>query len=140
MEQKAITQRVKFLIKHVIGIGIAPNQEELGKLLGINNKSYFSQLIAGLRNNENLINSLLNFAPNFNREWLYNEEIQDPFLEVTAEFCLTDTPQAPEDKIKDLEHTIELLKRDVKYYADIADIRLQTIEVQTKLIVELEKK
>lgn len=139
MKQIAITQRVKFLIKHIIGIGIAPNQEELGRILGINNKSYFSQLVAGQRNNENLINSLLNFVPNFNKEWLYNEAIDEPFLKVSAEFSTIETPPTQENKIKDLEHTIELLKKDVRYYADIADTRLKTIEVQTKLIVELEK-
>lgn len=139
MKQIAITQRVKFLIKHIIGIGIAPNQEELGRILGINNKSYFSQLVAGQRNNENLINSLLNFVPNFNKEWLYNEAIDEPFLKVSTEFSTIETPPTQEDKIKYLEHTIELLKKDVRYYADMADSRLQTIEVQSKLIVELEK-
>jgi transcriptional regulator with XRE-family HTH domain len=138
--QRTITERVKFLIRHIIGLGIAKNQEDLGRIMGITNKSYLSQLVNGSRDNEKFIECLVNYAPDFNIEWLYHEEIQDPFSEVRAEFCLTDTPQAPEDKIKDLEHTIELLKRDVKYYADIADIRLQTIEVQTKLIVELEKK
>lgn len=134
MGQQAITQRVKFLIKHVIGTGVAGNQEELGRLLGVNNKSYFSQLVSGQRNNDNLINQLLNFVPNFNREWLYNESIENPFIETTAGTCLIESGKAPEDRIVELEHTIELLKRDVRYYADMADSRLQTIEVQTKLI------
>jgi RNase H-fold protein (predicted Holliday junction resolvase) len=37
------------------------------------------------------------------------------------------------------EHIIELLKKDVKYYADMADSRLETIKVQTKLIEKLEE-
>lgn len=139
MEQKAITQRVKFLIKHVIGTGIVANQEELGKFLGINNKSYFSQLVAGQRNNENLIKELLNLVPHFNRDWLYDESIENPFL-VESEQKVEQKTKAPEDKIIELEHTIELLKKDVRYYADMADSRLQTIEVQSKLITALEGK
>jgi hypothetical protein len=46
----------------------------------------------------------------------------------------------PKEKIKELEQTIKLLKKDVRYYADMADSRLQTIEVQTKLITALENK
>lgn len=137
--QNSITQRVKFLIKYLVDKGIAANQEEIGALYGVKSKSQVSMLVNGKINNATFLNFLLTLAPEINREWLYKEEIEEPFRQVTAEFCLTDTPQAPEDKIKDLEHKIELLKRDVKYYADIADIRLQTIEVQTKLIVELEK-
>jgi hypothetical protein len=34
---------------------------------------------------------------------------------------------------------IEMLKKDVKYYADIADSRLETIKTQTKVINALEK-
>lgn len=139
MKQKAITQRVKFLIKHIIGTGLVANQEDLGKYLGINNKSYFSQLIAGQRNNENLIKDLLNLVPHFNKDWLYDESIENPFLD-GFEKKITENTQAPEDKIAELEQTIELLKKDVRYYADMADSRLQTIEVQSKLITALENK
>ncbi|MFR9166351.1 MAG: helix-turn-helix transcriptional regulator [Dysgonomonas sp.] len=40
-------QRVKAVIKWLIGQGIADNQEELGKLLGYSNKSSFSQVLNG---------------------------------------------------------------------------------------------
>lgn len=143
MKQQAITQRVKFLIKHIIGKGIAENQEELGKIVGVNSKSYLSQLISGQRNNEELINSLLNFVPNFNKEWLYDETLENPFITEIVDFgsATTDiTQQSPEETIKKLQHDIELLKKDVKYYADMADSRLQTIEVQSKLINQLEQR
>lgn len=139
MEQKAITQRIKFLIKHIIGTGLVANQEELGRYLGINNKSYFSQLIAGQRNNENLIKDLLNIVPHFNKEWLYDESIESPFLEVRADVCLVEKEATPEEIIQKLQQDVELLKKDVKYYADIAEMRLQTIDLQSKLIAEMEK-
>lgn len=137
MKQKAITQRVKFLIKHIIGIGVASNQEELGKKIGINNKSYLSQLISGQRSNEKLINLLLNYAPDINKEWLYNEGIESPFLdgEVSIE---TKEDVDYEEVIKGLETNIIMLQKDVKYYSDIADSRLQTINIQNKLIDALE--
>ena len=131
--QITITERVKFLIKHIITLAVAKNQEELGQILGINNKSYMSQLVNGRIPNEQFIDSLINYAPTFNKEWLYDESIESPFLDGT-EKKVEEKTKTPEDKITELEHTIELLKKDVRYYADMADSRLQTIEVQTKLI------
>ena len=137
--QITITERVKFLIKHIITLAVAKNQEELGQILGINNKSYMSQLVNGRIPNEQFIDSLLNYAPTFNKEWLYDESIESPFLDGT-EKKVEEKVKAPEDKIAELEHAIEVLKKDVRYYADMADSRLQTIEVQSKLITALEKK
>ncbi len=137
--QRTITERVKFLIKHIVGLGIAKNQEDLGRIMGITNKSYLSQLVNGSRDNEKFIDSLVNYTPGFNTDWLYDKSIENPFLD-GSEKKAEETPQTPENKITELEHTIELLKKDVKYYADMADSRLQTIEVQTKLITALENK
>lgn len=137
--QRTITERVKFLIRHIIGIGIAKNQEDLGRIMGITNKSYLSQLVNGSRDNEKFIESLVNYIPEFNIEWLYDENIESPFS-AGSEKKVEEKPQVPEKKIAELEHTIELLKKDVRYYADMADSRLQTIEVQTKLITALENK
>lgn len=137
--QITITERVKFLIKHIITLAVAKNQEELGQILGINNKSYMSQLVNGRIPNEQFIDSLINYAPTFNKEWLYDESIESPFLDGT-EKKVEEKTKTPEDKITELEHTIELLKKDVRYYADMADSRLQTIEVQSKLITALESK
>lgn len=137
--QRTITERVKFLIRHIIGLGIAKNQEDLGRIMGITNKSYLSQLVNGSRDNEKFIDSLVNYIPDFNTDWLYDESIENPFLD-GSEKKVTENTQAPEEKIAELEHTIELLKKDVRYYADMADSRLQTIEVQSKLITALEGK
>jgi phage repressor protein C with HTH and peptisase S24 domain len=40
-------QRIKIAIKTLISLGIAKNQEEIGKLLGYTNKSSFSQVLSG---------------------------------------------------------------------------------------------
>ena len=137
--QRTITQRVKFLIKYIIGLGIAKNQEDLGRIMGITNKSYLSQLVNGSRENEKFIECLVNYVPDFNIEWIYQENIESPFLS-EMETIIVEKEQSPEDKIAELEMAIELLKKDVRYYADMADSRLQTIEVQSKLITQLEQR
>lgn len=43
-------QRVKIALKALISLGVARNQEEVGKLLGYSNKSSFSQVINGIVN------------------------------------------------------------------------------------------
>lgn len=132
--KQTITERVKFVIRYLISQGIATSQEDLGKKLGVTSKSYLSQLVSAKQNNTDFINKLMSFDNSLNIEWLYDENVGSPFIDVTAGTCLIESEKAPEDRIVELEHTIELLKRDVRYYADMADSRLQTIEVQTKLI------
>lgn len=136
--QVTITERVKFLISHIIGLGLAANQEDLGKRIGIENKSYLSQLVNGRVPNEKFINSLLECVPDFNKQWLYDESLESPFK---IDFgSSSNNIVTPEETIKQLQYDIELLKKDVRYYADMADSRLQTIEVQSKLINQLEQR
>lgn len=131
--QGTITQRVKFLIKYIIGQGIATNQEDLGRKIGINNKSQMSQLVTNYIPNNNFIDSLLILAPKFNKLWLYDESIESPFLDIPEE--KNEKKETNLEKvIKELEANIQLLQKDVRYYSDIADSRLQTINVQNKLI------
>lgn len=141
--RQTITDRVKFLISHLISKGIASNQEELGKKIGIESKSYLSQLVSGKQNNTGFINKLMSFDTSFNKEWLYDEAIESPFITEIIDLgsaCIDLAQPSAEETIKKLQHDIELLKKDVKYYADMADSRLQTIEVQTKLITQLEQR
>ena len=138
--KQTITERVRFVIRYLISQGFATSQEDLGKKVGVTSKSYLSQLVSAKQNNTEFINKLMNLDATLNKEWLYNEEVESPFREVTAGLCLVETEKTPEDEIQELKHTIELLKKDVRYYADMADSRLQTIEVQTKLIKTLEEK
>ena len=147
--QVAIAQRVKFLIKHIVGRGIAKNQEDLGRMLGIDNKSYLSQLVNCARPNGKFIESLVNLVPDFNKEWLYDEEIEAPF-KTSSKSVLLDAGSGSLDFstaaiatqaeiLQKLQRDIEMLKKDVKYYAEIAEMRLQTIDLQSKLIAEMEK-
>jgi predicted XRE-type DNA-binding protein len=137
--QNAITQRVKFLIKYIIDKGIASTQEEIGSMFGVKSKSQVSMLVNNKINNATFLNFLLTLVPEVNREWLYKEEIIEPFLKEKPQ-KVEKSFSSLEEKIKELETNIELLKKDVRYYADMADSRLQTIEVQSKLITALEGK
>lgn len=40
--------RVKLAVKTLISLGVAKNQEEIGKLMGYSNKSSFSQVLNGI--------------------------------------------------------------------------------------------
>lgn len=140
-----ITQRVKFLIKYLIRKGIAGSQEEIGALFGIKSKSQVSMLVNNKLNNDTFLNFLLTLAPEIDRNWLYNEAVTEPFLKEN-EKDLKKVEQIKQPKetnlervIKELENNIQLLQKDVRYYADIADSRLQTINVQQKLIESYEQ-
>lgn len=137
--KQTITERVKFIIRYLISQGIATSQEDLGKKVGVTSKSYLSQLVSSKQNNTEFINKLMSFDNSLNKEWLYDESVESPFLGGT-ETKIEEKPQSSEEKILELEQTIELLKKDVRYYADMADSRLQTIEVQSKLITVLVNK
>lgn len=139
-----ITQRVKFLIKYLIKKDIAGSQEEIGALFGIKSKSQVSMLVNNKLNNDTFLNFLLTFAPEIDRNWLYNESVTEPFLKEN-EKTIKKVEQIEQPKetnlekvIKELENNIQLLQKDVKYHADIADSRLQTINIQNKYIDNLE--
>lgn len=133
--QSSITQRVKFLIKYLVDKGIAANQEEIGALYGVKSKSQVSMLVNGRINNANFLNFLLTLAPEVKREWLYDESITEPFYPAgTAEKIVGEA-----EKIKKLEQVIQQLERDVKFYSEMAEMRLKTIDLQSKLIAEMEK-
>lgn len=135
-----ITQRVKFLIKYLVKKGVAGSQEEIGALYGIKSKSQVSMLVNNKLNNDTFLNFLLTLAPEIDRKWLYNESVTEPFLkENEKELKKVEQIEQPKETnlekvIKELENNIQLLKKDVKYFADMADSRLQTINVQNKLI------
>ena len=146
--KQTLTNRVKFLISYLIGKGIAENQEDLGKKVNIDSKSYLSQLVNGKQNNTNFINKLMELAPEINIDWLYDESIESPFLEEIPQKSdifeaggITTygvSKEEAQEVIDSLNAMVEMLKKDVKYHADIADSRLQTINIQNKYIDNLE--
>lgn len=136
--RQTITDRVKFIIRYLISKGIAKSQADLGRKINIESTSYLSQLVNSKQNNKDFINKLMEFAPEINKDWLYDEAIESPFIdgEVKIE---TEEDSDPGMLIQELRLNIEMLKKDVRYYSDIADSRLQTINIQNKLIDNLEK-
>ena len=67
--------RYKFLLTYLIGIGIAPTQQDIGRLLGYNNPSAFSQVITGAKPMPREFNSKLkSIYPNLNVDWLETGE------------------------------------------------------------------
>ena len=69
-----ITPRIKLAISYLITKGKALNQEDLGRKIGINSKSYLSQLINCKANSIILINKLSEFEPDLNADWLLTGE------------------------------------------------------------------
>lgn len=67
-------RRIKFLVSWLIQEGYAATQEALGRELGINSKSYLSQLVNGKVNNRDFINKLSKLDNRINLEWVVNGE------------------------------------------------------------------
>ena len=65
--------RYKILIRYLKSVGIVPSQKELGKLMGYNNESYFSQIInCQVDEPKDFPDKLKSLVPNLNLEWLQN--------------------------------------------------------------------
>ena len=65
--------RYKILVRHIKSMGIASSQKELGRLLGYNNESYFSQIINGqVEEPKDFMKKLKELVPSLNVEWLQN--------------------------------------------------------------------
>ncbi len=67
--------RYKILVRHLKDAGIVQSQKELGRLLGYNNESYFSQIINGVVDEpKDFIAKLKTLVPDLNPDWLLNGE------------------------------------------------------------------
>ena len=67
--------RYKILIRQLINLGIVSSQKELGKKMGYNNPSAFSQVINGKAKEPKLfMQKLKHIFPNLNIDWLENGE------------------------------------------------------------------
>lgn len=67
--------RYKILVRHLKDLGIVQSQKELGRLLGYNNESYFSQIINGqVDEPKDFMMKLKNLVPDLNPEWLQSGE------------------------------------------------------------------
>lgn len=83
--------------------------------------------------------SIIQNFPTLNTAWLFTGEGEmQKKLNNEITTVLQDNSNT-HNSTQNNEHIIELLKKDVKYYADMADSRLETIKVQSKLIHKLEE-
>lgn len=67
--------RYKIFIRYCCSVGISPSQKELGRLLGYNNESYFSQIVNGkVDEPKDFMPKLKKIVPGLNVEWLQTGE------------------------------------------------------------------
>lgn len=67
--------RYKQLIRHLIRLGLASSQKEVGSLLGYTNESTFSQIINGkVTTPKKFYNKFLDLEPKLNVAWLETGE------------------------------------------------------------------
>ena len=81
-----VHDRVKLVVKWLIGTGVAKNQESIGRLLGYSNKSSFSQIL----NNKvplpnDFIDRLCILNRNINKVWI-EEEIGNMIADISTQF------------------------------------------------------
>ena len=82
------SDRLKLIIRHLIGKGLASNQKGIGELLGYKNESSFSQVVNGkVPTPSNLFKKLKNLDNQINEEWLVTGEgemLKKPQIESNA--------------------------------------------------------
>lgn len=83
--------------------------------------------------------SIVQNFPELNTAWLFTGMGEMINLENENITEVLQDNSGAQNTFEDKDTIIALLKKDVKYYADIADSRLETIKVQSKLISQLEE-
>lgn len=84
--------RNKTLVRHIISLGIASSQKDLGVKMGYENESYFSQIInEKVDTPKDFIRRLKEFVPNLNIDWL-----------LTGEGAMLKTEDAPTARITEI--------------------------------------
>ena len=63
--------RNKILVRHIVSLGLAASQKDLGVKMGYENESYFSQIInEKVETPKDFILKLKNILPNLSEAWL----------------------------------------------------------------------
>ncbi|PDS21900.1 helix-turn-helix domain-containing protein [Flavobacterium branchiophilum] len=142
-------ERIKLAVKTLVSLGVAKNQEELGKLMGYSNKSSFSQVLNGIvPMPDNFIDRLCKLDKRLRRAWIVNE-----FGHILIK--KEDSKQVYIDEGIDIDkYEIEKeIERQKKYpygndfqYKELAEARLEIIDglkrekaMADKIILSLEK-
>lgn len=79
-----VHDRIKLVVKWLIGTGVAKNQEAIGRLMGYSNKSSFSQILndkVSLPND--FIDRLCTLNDNINKVWI-KEEIGNMITDIST--------------------------------------------------------
>ncbi|GAB0155906.1 hypothetical protein CHRYSEOSP005_11680 [Chryseobacterium sp. Alg-005] len=70
-----LKERIKKVVKHLIGKGVAPTQKDLGYLMGYKTESGFSQVInQKVAMPEDFIDRLCSFDERLNKDWIINNK------------------------------------------------------------------
>lgn len=139
----SIQNRLKIVVKHLIGRGIAENQEKLGELLGYSNKASFSHI---LNNRKPLpadfIDRIINLDRNINKVWIEKGEgsmlidnITNNVSDSQAEY--NKSVMGDENK---MWNTIDRNSRNIEKMVEIADrnsISIKELVESNKMLIGL---
>jgi len=107
--------RFKILIRYIKDNGLANSQKELGKSLGYNNESYFSQIVNGqVEEPKELGAKLKNLVPNLNINWLHSGDGEMIFGDNETREIKDDTSDL-RTRIAVLEKENELLREQNEF-------------------------
>jgi hypothetical protein len=134
--------RLKLAVKTLISLGVAKNQEEIGKLMGYTNKSSFSQVLNGLVPvPDKFIDKLCKLDKRLRRAWIANE-IGHILIKKEDSKQVYNSEGIDIDKY-DEEREIERQKKQPYtndfQYKDLAEARLDIIEGLKFKVSTLEK-
>jgi len=106
---------LKQLIKRLIGNGIAKNQEDLGKVMGYPNKSYFSQILNGhVPIPSDFYDKLYSLDKNLEVDWKFkNSVIEDAYDKLNSTLLKTNEPMDTTDYIELQKTVISLQKAEI---------------------------
>ncbi|ENA1806938.1 hypothetical protein ABF226_001360 [Flavobacterium psychrophilum] len=135
-------ERVKLAVKTLISLGVAKNQEEIGKLMGYSNKSSFSQVLNGIVPlPDKFIDKLCRLDKRLRRDWIVNEFGHILIKNNNSKQVYIDKNIDTYDKEEG--RGVEIKKthpyNNNFQYRELAESRLETINTKDKLIEVLEK-
>ncbi|WP_395060069.1 hypothetical protein [Flavobacterium sp.] len=135
-------ERIKLAVKTLISLGVAKNQEELGKLLGYSNKSSFSQVLNGIVPlPDKFIDKLCKLDKRLRKAWVVNEfghilikkeDSKQVYINEGIDIGQYEKEKEVESK-KKFNYTIDY------QYKELAESRLEVINSKDKTIALLEK-
>lgn len=138
-----LQDRIKVVIQILIGYKVAENQENIGKLLGYPNKSYFSQIVNGKVSLPNdFLEKLADIDTRISKEWIIKGVGSIENKQVYENHTLSEINNNNEvlsllkDKIVLLEKNNALLERENSYLEQ----RLELAELKDKEAMALKIK